>query len=302
MRGRLPFLGTALLFLVVQLAALALAPIFPTEYQAFEDAQDPANPLIYMVLILLVTGGVLLLIRLGKQRVIQALFLFSVLVTLFFVSLPLIYLAFPMALAALVGAIAVAAFLVGLLLLWPEWYVIDLVGVMVGMGVTAILGMSLGILPALILLIILAVYDAISVYKTKHMLTLADSVTPLKLPVLFVVPKRKGFSMKSLENKRITQEGEEREALFMGLGDAVIPGVLVVSSFVFLPSASWIQGANLMVALGTLVGGFAGYLFLMREVAKGKPHAGLPFLNGGAVSGYLISYLLVFQDLGFGIL
>ncbi|MFP4546381.1 MAG: presenilin family intramembrane aspartyl protease, partial [Methanomassiliicoccales archaeon] len=87
-----------------------------------------------------------------------------------------------------------------------------------------------------------------------------------------------------------------------GLGDAVIPGVLVVSSFVFLPSASWIQGANLMVSLGTLMGGFVGYLFLMREVAKGKPHAGLPFLNGGAVAGYLISYLLVFQDLGFGIL
>ena len=109
--------------------------------------------------------------------------------------------------------------------------------------------------------------------------------------------------MRSLKEKRITDQGEEREAVFMGLGDSVIPGILAVSSFMFLPSFSpYTQYADLLVSLGVILGSFLGYLALMTLVVKGRPHAGLPFLNGGAILGFAISYLFVFRDLGFGIL
>jgi presenilin-like A22 family membrane protease len=39
----------------------------------------------------------------------------------------------------------------------------------------------------------------------------------------------------------------------------------------------------------------------MRYVMKGNPQAGLPLLNSGAITGYLITYILVFQDLTFGV-
>ena len=52
-----------------------------------------------------------------------------------------------------------------------------------------IFGVSLGTVPVILLLVILAVYDAISVYKTKHMITLAEGVIDLKTPILFVIPK-----------------------------------------------------------------------------------------------------------------
>lgn len=253
-------------------------------------------------MILLVTGIVLVLIRYGKGRIIQALFLTSVFVTIFIVFIPLIYLVLPSAIVALLLSLTIAILMIVALILHPEWYVIDLVGITVAAGVTAILGISLGILPAVIFLVALAAYDAISVYKTKHMLTLAKGVTPLGLPVLFVVPKKKGFKMGSLKGKSITSEGEDREALFMGLGDSVIPGILVVSAFAFLPSSStWLSNANLLVAMGTLAGSFIGYLLLMRLVYRGRPQAGLPLLNGGALLGFIISYMIVFQDLGFGI-
>jgi presenilin-like A22 family membrane protease len=300
---RLPFIGTAFIFLFVQFAALALAPLLPMEYQAFENAQDPVNPLIYILMILIVTGVVLLLIRLGKNRLIQALFMFSVLVTIVFISLPLVFMIWENVEAALVISVCVGVVMVVALLLRPEWYVIDIVGIVLATGVAAILGISLGILPTLILLLVLAVYDAISVYKTKHMIALAEGVAPLGLPVLFVMPRRREFSMKSLKGKRITEQGEEREAVFMGLGDSVIPGILAVSSFMFLPSFSnYTQYADLLVSIGVILGSFLGYLALMTLVVKGRPQAGLPLLNGGAILGFVISYLFVFRDLGFGIL
>lgn len=302
MRDKMPIIGIAFIFLFIQFAALTLAPLFPSEYQAFEDAENPVNPLIYVVMILLITAIVLILIKYGKGRIIQAIFLVSVFVTIFIMFIPLTYLILPIANAALIGSLIIAVVMILALILHPEWYVIDAVGITVAAGVTAILGMSLGILPAIIFLVVLAVYDAISVYKTKHMLKLAEGVTPLGLPVLFVVPKKGGFRMESLKGKSILDEGEEREAVFMGLGDSVIPGILVVSAFMFLPAASGaFNSANLIVALGTLIGSFVGYLLLMRLVYGGKPQAGLPLLNGGALLGFVISYMLVFQDLAFGI-
>jgi len=46
-------------------------------------------------------------------------------------------------------------------------------------------------------------------------------------------------------------------------------------------------GINLP-ALLAMVGSLAGLLVLMSWVIKGRPHAGLPLLNGGAIGGYLI--------------
>src|SRR3989442_3269677 len=103
------------------------------------------------------------------------------------------------------------------------------------MVLIAILGMSFEILPAVLLLFALAVYDVISVYKTKHMIVLADAVAGQRLPILIVIPKHRGYSflLQASLRKQIAS-GEEREAMFMGLGDIIIPGILVVSAFVSL--------------------------------------------------------------------
>ena len=77
---------------------------------------------------------------------------------------------------------------------YPEWYVIDLSGVILAAGVAAIFGISFGLLPALLLLIGLAIYDAWAVYRTGHMVDLADSVMDLKLPILLVMPKSRSYS------------------------------------------------------------------------------------------------------------
>jgi presenilin-like A22 family membrane protease len=183
---------------------------------------------------------------------------------------------------------------------FPEWYVVDVVGVVMAIGAVVILGVTFAILPAVVLLIILAVYDAISVYKTKHMISLADSVIELNLPVLLVIPKKLGYSYRK-EKPRLKEQlesGQEREAMFMGLGDIVIPSLLVVSALAFLPTTE--SGIGITGNFGTMIGILCGFSILMRFVMKGNPQAGLPLLNSGALLGYVITYLLIYQDYGFG--
>lgn len=303
MKDRLPLLWMLFLFLALQALALFLAPFYPSDYGAFPDQNDPVNPLLYVVMLVLMTGLILLLIRLGLQKIIKGFFLFAVALTSFFVLLPVVYQFVPDADASSLISLALGACLVAALLLRPEWYVVNLVGFIVGCGAAIVLGISLGILPVLILLVILAIYDAISVYKTRHMIALADGVLPLRLPVVFVVPKDKGFTMDSMEDGAFSEHpAAERGAMLMGVGDAVIPAILTVSAYLSLPASSaHFADANLLVALGALIGSIVGFMALMRYVMKGRPQAGLPLLNGGAIIGFGLAYLLVFQDLTFGI-
>jgi presenilin-like A22 family membrane protease len=185
-----------------------------------------------------------------------------------------------------------AAIIVFLLYKYPEWYIIDLTGILVGISAIIIFGISLSVFLVILLLIGLAVYDAISVYKTKHMVDLADTVMDLKLPVLLVVPKKREYSLIK-ETRRLKEqikEKEERDAFFMGLGDIVMPGILVVSVYYSNPNA---LGVSIATILGTLV----GFAVLMRYVLRGNPQAGLPLLCGGAIIGYVLSSFLFFGEL-----
>jgi presenilin-like A22 family membrane protease len=292
----------ALVFVLAQLGAiLMMHSVLGEEDRAFENPNDPLIPIIYILLMVVFTFVILYIIKKRRENVVRIVFLGAVAFTIFYVILVTMSLV-DTGIIALIVSIAATAFITYLLLKKPEWYVIDASGVLVAIGVIGIFGISLEILPVMILLIVLAVYDAISVYGTKHMVALADGVTQMKLPILLVIPKKRSYSY--LTQKPLMQqldEGTEREAMFMGLGDIIIPGVLMASAFSFLPQdlVGGIQG-NLIVSLGTIVGSVIGFGLLMRYVLKGNPQAGLPLLNGGAIIGYLITYLLVFQDLSFG--
>jgi presenilin-like A22 family membrane protease len=83
--------------------------------------------------------------------------------------------------------------------------------------------------------------------------------------------------------------GLERDALFIGLGDAVMPAILTASAAFFLDTPT-ILGIEL-AALGAFVGMLVGLLILLRMVLLGRAHAGLPLLNGGTITGYLLGAL-----------
>jgi len=292
----------ALIFVVSQLGALLMiSSVLSEEEAAFENPNDPLIPIYYIVAMIAFTFAVLYIIKKKREDIVRVLFLGAVAFTIFYVIL-VIMLVVDTGLIALVGSIIIAAAITYYLIKRPEWYVIDSAGILVAIGVIGIFGISLNILPVMILLIALAVYDAISVYGTKHMVALADGVTQMRLPILLVIPKKRGYSyLQAKPLKEQLAEGGEREAMFMGLGDIIIPGVLIASAFNFLPDDAVAgMSGNLLVAMGALLGSVIGFAVLMTFVLKGNPQAGLPLLNGGTIIGYAVAYLAVFGDLSFG--
>jgi presenilin-like A22 family membrane protease len=318
-----------LIFLVVQLGALAVVePFTAAGLQPDVDHQDPTNSLLYIGAILVATVFMLAALRFGLQGLIRALVVLTgayiAVYVLRIVLPPLVVFEGFHVLAWTAGALLGVA-----LYAYPEWYVIDLAGILMGIGAAGLFGITFGVLPALVLLAVLAVYDAISVYGTEHMLTLASGVMEMRVPIVLVVPLSLSYSFLEADLPDPTDEGEaeepesvedadqagapehssgtgdasedeqpgvlDREALFIGLGDAVIPTVLVASVAFFAPASVPsldVPGLALTVPAATaMVGTLAGLVVLLWMVLRGRAHAGLPLLNGGAILGYLVGAL-----------
>jgi presenilin-like A22 family membrane protease len=318
------------IFLFVQVGALALVEPFETAgYQAVEDPSDPTNSIVYVGAILVATAGMLLAFKYDADQLIRGLIVFSSA----WLSLYIFRLVAPPVFEVggfNVLALAMATLLGVGLLVYPEWYVIDTAGAVMGAAAAGLFGISFGILPALLLLMVLAVYDAISVYGTEHMRTLASGVMDLRVPVVLVIPLSLSYSFldattpdPTAEDGGVPEDEDadaptatsettddaaadedattedamdqgplERDALFIGLGDAIIPAILVASAAFFAPaSAPRVVGVPLP-ALTAMVGTFLGLAVLLWLVLKGRAHAGLPLLNGGSIAGYLLGALV----------
>jgi presenilin-like A22 family membrane protease len=286
------FLMGGLFVLVHSLALLVVGPFEAADMAAFENPNDPMNIVFFFSIMLLITAAILLIAKFWKKQLIKGIILGSTGFTAFYVFYPLLSFVVQVEWSFFLSTTA-AAILVITLLKYPEWYVIDTCGIIVGAGAIALLGISLSIFLVIVLLIVLAIYDAMSVYKTKHMIDLADTVLDLKLPVILVIPKIRKYSLiketKSLKEK--LEHDEKREAFFMGLGDIIMPGVLVASAFHNITSN------GLLVALSVMLGTLLGFTVLMAVVIRGKPQAGLPYLCSGAILGYIVSSYILFGEL-----
>jgi presenilin-like A22 family membrane protease len=283
----IPFLVMPLLLITVEIGALALSPLMQEAgISAFENPQNVENIFLFIVILLAFTGFLLLLIKFGFKRVISIVIGVSIFFTFVYIFSAIVYAAMGGTDITVLLTLILSILATVVLYLYPEWYVIDALGILIASGVASIFGRSLDYWLVVILLIILAVYDAISVYKTKHMITLAEGVIDLKTPILFVVPKKRDYSFIK-EGIGKLSEGGERSAFIMGMGDLIMPSILVVSANVFIEGYRILGFINLP-ALGAIVGSLAGLGVLLYFVSSGRPQAGLPPLNGGTIIGFAV--------------
>ena len=330
--------GMAGMFVGTILLGLSIQPVYDIpEARAFgeEGAAKAGNVLLEMFFILIFTVVIIWLARKGMDFVIKAIVMFALWFSMFYALQPysaLFWWLIGIESVYLVvsSTVIISTALMVVLHRYPEWYVVNGVGILVGAGVVTIIGISF--VPVLIILfmVIAAVYDHWAVNSSKHMLELADTMIKNKLPVLLVAPKERGYSFIEEDDRVMRSEKPEdmdwddpaphikpesggRDALFMGLGDVIFPGMLVISSVSFLPE--WgpeigtifgtMHAGPLVVGLGTLFGGLCGYVALMAQVARGEAQAGLPLLNGGSILGYLVSGVIavgpaaLWQDISF---
>jgi presenilin-like A22 family membrane protease len=365
-RTLLASLAIVAIFLLVQIGALALVePFKQGGLQGVENTDDPSLSILYVGAILVATLFMLAAIKYGGESILRLIIIFAGVYISYFVFEALVPAAGSVSgvpvetLVAVVGALGLGA----ALYLYPEWYVIDAAGIVMGIGAAGLFGINFGILPALVLLSVLAVYDAISVYGTEHMLTLASGVMDMRVPVVFVVPLYLSYSFLEEEKPDSVEDGDnemddeaeaeeeeseiptspeeidvetldaltperveeiddevlseadlgedeldeldeqtreavtggKRDAMYIGLGDAVMPTILVASAAFFLdagPTLTVFGVSASLPALGAMVGTLLGLAVLLWLVQKGRAHAGLPLLNGGAIGGYLLGALV----------
>ncbi|QLH80310.1 presenilin family intramembrane aspartyl protease PSH [Halosimplex pelagicum] len=280
----------------------------------FQDPGSVGNVGVFAVLLLVATGGMVAAFRYGYGEALVRVFLLgsaSTLTAVAFVALTGVGSIAPSG-SALMGlpdspaSIAVAAVVFAVLWGYPEWYVNDLAAVVFGAAAIPMLGLGFGPLPVVVLLVAWAGYDAYAVYVSGHMQELAAGLGDLKAPIVFVVPHSLDFSMRDPEFDLIGDgDGEDdaaatddesagsparSEIALLGLGDAIIPGMLAVSAGHFLDAPAVVPALNANApALGALLGGLVGMCGLLYLVHRVEgAHAGLPPLNAGVLAGYLL--------------
>ncbi|OGD58201.1 hypothetical protein A3K78_01140 [Candidatus Bathyarchaeota archaeon RBG_13_52_12] len=283
-----------LLFILTDgLAILLSKPFSDLELYAFAEPSDPLNIMYFFLMMFVGTALILTLGRLFGGRLVKWVLagvtwssLFSTFYTFsfFVVGDPL----------ATWMSILGSVLFVTALIKWPRWYLIDTTALLLGTAAMALIGISIRPPFMAILLIGLAVYDAIAVYGTGHMISLAEIVINSGLPLVLIIPKVRDYSQaeKVIILKKPPQGAENRKAVYMGLGDIVLPGCLAISVYDSLGIVA------LPIVCAIIIGTLIGFSVLSFFVAKGRPQAGLPYLCGGAILGYLISSVFFMHLVG----
>jgi len=150
-----------------------------------------------------------------------------------------------------------------------------------GSGVGALLGMSLGIVPCIIFMMILSVYDFVSVFITKHMVSMAKAIT--ERPMAFTIAAPHEFKKAKYVP---TKNAKQKVHIFqLGLGDIIIP---------LMFSVSIMNRFTIFNSIAAVIGSIIALIVLTMIITR-KPMAlpALPFVCAGALAGYIVSLFLL---------
>jgi len=201
------------------------------------DAASPLNALLFMLYVLV--GAVVMIILIRKFGLhliifrIMEFLLISTASSIVFYSFLRIFYGYEI---STLGGILLGLALASAKLLKPSFK--NAAAVLATAGVGVIFGISLAPLPVIIFLLLLAIYDYISVFKTKHMVEMAD----------FVVKKELAFTVTS----KAIVEGKERR-IDLGTGDLIAPVIFEVSALSYSPAATLFVFAGALVSLAAFM-------------------------------------------------
>lgn len=156
----------------------------------------------------------------------------------------------------------------------------DLLLVLGAAGIAANLGGTMSVIGTAIILVILAAYDLVAVYVTKHMVVMAEQLLRRRVFFAMILPERPADVLLP-----VTEAEPGRGFVFLGTGDLILPALLVASVARASPVAA------VSVGVGALLGAISLHaLFLSQKVRKPMP--ALPPLAAGALLGLVVSFFL----------
>lgn len=233
------FLQLAALFLITQILGLMVANgLIKENIKATivtENPEDIENALGLFAYIITITVVVLIIISFKRA----SLLLFILELSAIFATSVIV---FGILLPEIAGMLAIL--LLSLRILLKDSILIRNIACLIAVaGAGSLIGVSLGVLPVVLFIAILAIYDYVAVFKTKHMVKIAKTVVKEKLAFTFSIPgKNKVYQL--------------------GTGDLVMPLVFVTSVmnkakqaigiYATIPIIATIMLASLLGLLATL--------------------------------------------------
>ncbi len=266
-------------FLLAQLIGIFTGVIILNDYSdnpyvssmiVTTDSQNPFNALFFIGYILISALLIILIIRKLKLNVLffrlVEFMLISTASSLVFYAV--LRLALGYEISTLAGIIMGLGF-AGAKVFLPQLK--NAAAILATAGVGVVFGISLGVIPILLFLTLLSIYDFLSVFITKHMVEIAD----------FVIKKELAFTVTA---QRILP-GKKVKRIDLGTGDLIAPVMLEVSILPYSPVAA------LFVMLGSFV---AMALFLTMVWKKKLVLPALPPIVLGMVAGLIVGFVLGF--------
>ncbi|MCP6719512.1 MAG: presenilin family intramembrane aspartyl protease [Patescibacteria group bacterium] len=179
---------------------------------------------------------------------------------------------------------AASLFLMTALIFWwwkkPSVLIQDICIILGIAGSGSVLGLAFRPEMIAVLLVVFSIYDFIAVYKTKHMVKMAEEMIKSQAILGLVVPSDVAGFSKSLKGV-----GPGGNFLILGGGDIVFP-LLFSSSLI--PFGIF---DSLIVALFSLIGLLAGFLFFISQ-KKRQAIPALPPIAIFSIIGFLITKIL----------
>jgi presenilin-like A22 family membrane protease len=204
------------------------------------DMNNPLEAIYLILMILLMTGLMLILLKYKKQRkflwLIEILAIFGTSIIVLSTIIPDDFI------------VLIITFLLIILRQKNRKNVMlrNVISIIAIAGAGSLIGISFGFVPILLFVTLLAIYDFIAVFKTKHMVALGKAVVSENLAFTVAMPtKEHNFEL--------------------GNGDLVIP--LVISASVI---ANGFFNNNILVALLCLIGSYVGLVFSIYIVKTKK--------------------------------
>jgi len=149
-------------------------------------------------------------------------------------------------------------------------------------GVAASVGFGFHPMALLVVMAILAIYDVIAVYFTKHMVRMAKQMLRRKVFFAMILPEVPTGML-----TKIDKVSSRSDFAFLGTGDLVLPALFAVS-------VASVQG--IATAIPVVIGAILGLLLtnaLFLWQPQRKPMPALPPIVIGAIAGYAITFLYI---------
>jgi presenilin-like A22 family membrane protease len=247
--------------------------------------------------VLIGTVIILLIIQFRQHNLWKVWYFFAVLLSLLVALNPFIYntmssLGISSIFPAFVVVFIVSVLLSGLKVFVPNIYIHNITEILMYGGLAALLVPLLNLFSVAALLIFISAYDAYAVWKSKHMVKMAEFQKTSNLFAGFSFPyktaKTQGSSPKATltlpVKAKAKDAGEPANNAILGGGDIAFP--LLFAGVVMKTTGSYLY--PLVVVIVT-----SGALFaLFARAEKGKFYPAMPFLSIGCFLGLFACWLI----------